>query len=570
MNGFNLIDEPWIPCIDLDGNPVEHGIRDTFLKAHELREICDDSPLVTVAIHRLLLAILYRAHKGPTEMQGWKALYRRGQFEANEDLDQYLRNWHSRFNLFDNCHPFMQVAGLDLNDYKNGQIEKEKSDGLMQLIREAPDKKGRILFDHRMGTNPIAYEPKQIARMILSAQSFSGTGVAASGKLGNRTITPTPRQFAPCVDGLVLWLEGENLFSTLMLNLLPLNYNPNDKPAWEDNRIANVAIKSWKKPVKFTGPVQRFAPLSRFILVLNHQSMFLTNGIKFERDSDDPMKAYSRADPGSPYEPLKLRPDKAAWRDAHTLFSLSSQLSKPPASLNHLARLMQDGTIANTGKPKANIVGMATDQNKVLLWRHERIPVPLRILLSNDLTERLGQLISEAENVGKKLSTGFSWKNGKVTREEPVGRIQAMADLVLDPSLELLDPGILRTVAGHKPQKDHDRAAHELSKNLDPLPVYWARMEKHFFALLEYLPNDWDSANNDWKPDDQQNASNAWRSHVKKEAQTALQESIRSLGTTARAIQAVARVGTLFNDEDLMHRPQAAGAKRKSKGGKRK
>jgi hypothetical protein len=58
---------------------------------------------------------------------------------------------------------------------------------------------------------------------------------------------------------------------------------------------------------------------------------------------------------------------------------------------------------------------------------------------------------------------------------------------------------------------------------------------------------------------------------VKDEARRALEESVHSLGTTARAIQAVARVRTDFNDEDLKPQPQkAANAKRQSRGGKRK
>lgn len=80
MAEFNLIDEPWIPCIALDGQSIEYGIRDTLLKAHELREICDDSPLVTVALHRLLLAILYRIHSGDQRLA--RACEARGQASA--------------------------------------------------------------------------------------------------------------------------------------------------------------------------------------------------------------------------------------------------------------------------------------------------------------------------------------------------------------------------------------------------------------------------------------------------------------------------------------------------------
>jgi len=91
-------------------------------------------------------------------------------------------------------------------------------------------------------------------------------------------------------------------------------------------------------------------------------------------------------------------------------------------------------------------------------------------------------------------------------------------------------------------------------------------MEKHFFDLLENLPGDWDGRAGGWRPDDQQIATRTWRDAIKQEAKRALEESIRSLGTTARAIGAVARVQTDFSDNDLMPQPpKAKTVKRKSK-----
>jgi CRISPR system Cascade subunit CasA len=567
MAEFNLIDKKWIPCIALDGQLAEYGIRDTFLKSHEIREICDDSPLVTAALHRLLLAILYRAYEGPSDMTQWRSIHEKGHFFPDDEIGKYLKHWHPRFNLFDDDHPFMQVAGLDLNEYK-----KDKSDGLMRLVREAPDKSGRILFDHRVGTERPDYEPKQIAKMILSAQSYSGTGVASAGRVGMQQITPTPCQFAPCVEGLVLWVQGENLFHTLLLNLVPRDHTLDDKPAWEDDSIVEAAIKSWKKPIKFAGPVQRLAPLSRFLRVVDRRCMFFTNGVKTDSDSEDPMKAYSRSNDKDDYKALKLREDKAAWRDAHILFSLGSPVRKPPMSLNHVARLVGAGIFAAAVPPRANLVGLATDQGKALLWRHERMPIPFGILASVNLTERLERLISEAEAIGAELSRGLFWSPTarKTIRTEPVGRIQSIADLVLDPTLVLRSAGVLRTQTGHSPGEAHNKASLDLSQSLDPRPAYWARLETHFFLLLESLPHDWDSINDDWKPEAQQEAANTWRRHVRHEAQQALEESIQSLGTTARAIQAVARVQTQFNDEDFKPRPQDVKATGKRKGGGQK
>jgi CRISPR system Cascade subunit CasA len=545
MLEFNLIDEPWIPCIDLQGQTVEHGIRNTLLKAHELREICEDSPLATVAIHRLLFAILYRAFNGSFGTARWKALYKKGRFDPSDGIDTYLSDWRSRFNLFDNKYPFMQVAGLDLNDYnEDGTVKEDKSDGLMRLVREAPDKKGRILFDHRVGTERPRYEPKQIARMLLSAQSYAGTGVAFGGKLGGKSIQPTPCQIAACAKGLLLWLQGKNLFETLMLNLVPLDYVANDKPAWEDGSITDSAIKSWNKPNSFTGPVQRFAPLSRFIRIIDQQSMFFTNGLKTGDDSEDPMKAYSRQDDKEAFKAVDLAPDRAAWRDAHALFSLGSPARKPPASLNHVARLVGDGIFAMEPQPRANLVGLASHKGKALLWRHERMPVPTALLADGNLIERLGGLLKDAELTATELSS----------------RVRRIAKLYLSPEAESPD--------GRQPDKDE---VAKVVKAIDPRPAYWARLENHFFSLLENLPKDWDDTKKEWKPGDQQAATRAWRGCVKHEAQRALEESIRSLGATARTIQAVARVRTDFNDGDLKPKPQnVAKAQEKKKGGRKK
>ncbi|MBF4481736.1 type I-E CRISPR-associated protein Cse1/CasA [Dehalococcoides mccartyi] len=295
MAEFNLVDGPWIPCISPDGNISEYSIRDVLLQSHNLGEICDDSPLVTVAIHRLLLAILYRAFEGPSTIEQWKSVYQTGAFTSHPKLEEYLSKWHDSFYLFHDTRPFMQVAGLDLNKYKDKHILKyDGSDRLMRLAREAPDKKGRILFDHRFNTGHMEYKPNQIAKMILAAQSFSGTGVASAGKIYGQTIKPTPCQFANCVNGLVVWIQGKILFETLLLNLIPRTYILGDKPAWEDNSIIENATQSWKTPIRFTGPIQQFAPLSRFIRIIDYQSMFFTNGLKTVDNSDDPMKAYFR------------------------------------------------------------------------------------------------------------------------------------------------------------------------------------------------------------------------------------------------------------------------------------
>lgn len=542
MSEFSLVCERWIPCIDLHGNRVEYGIRDTLAKAHELREICDDSPLVTVAIHRMLLALLYRAFAGPTDLTGWKAIWQNGRFEGNQQIDEYLKKWHDRFWLFDDQSPIMQVAGLDLSEYKkDGTVKLTKGlnkalDGAMRLAKEAPDIGGRILFDHRMGTEKPEYPCRVLIRMLLANQSFAGTGIPSAGKIGDSPINPY-KPFpndkekkvgctaAPGVEGLILWLQGDNLFQTMMLNLVPQEVCPSDLPAWEDDHIVQSAINSWQSPVSFSGPVQRFAPLSRFVRLVDKKSIFFTNGLKASSDSNDPMKAYVREANDKPWSAKRLQEQKAAWRDAHSLFAVGVGNCKAPEALNLAARA--NATVGFN----ANVVGMATKKDKALLWRHERMPVPAALLDDVNLIERLGALIQNAEQAAVELDN----------------RTRRVAKLYLSPSAEDRD--------GRKPDEKDVRA---MADDIDPRPAYWSRLERHFFDLLENLPDDWDTDKGEWKPDDQQHATRTWREQVKREARRALEESIRSLGTTARAIQAVARVRTDFNDDDLKPPAQRA------------
>ena len=96
---FNLIDQPWIPCISQEGQPQDLSLRDVFARAPDLREIRDNSPLVTAALHRFLLAILHR-NFGPEDEAAWAKLWKAERFDTPV-LDAYFAQWHNRFDLYD-------------------------------------------------------------------------------------------------------------------------------------------------------------------------------------------------------------------------------------------------------------------------------------------------------------------------------------------------------------------------------------------------------------------------------------------------------------------------------------
>lgn len=246
---------------------------------------------------------------------------------------------------------------------------------------------------------------------------------------------------------------------------------------------------------------------------------------------------------------LPLNSDKAAWRDAHSILTVpaANNNERRPDCFNLVARARSTGAIDALKPFVAHIVGLASAPKKAgkfLLWRHERMPLPAALLCDANLIERLGGLLRNAEQAAITLNS----------------RVRRMAKLYLSTDSESPD--------GRQPDKDE---VTKIVDAIDPRPAYWARLEEHFFTLLENLPNDWNEAKDEWEPDGQQTATQGWREHVRHEAQRALEESIRSLGTTARAIQAVARVRTDFSNNDLKPPPQKADkAKRKVKGGKKK
>ncbi len=541
MAEFNLIDEPWIPCIDLHGNGVENGIRDTLLKAHELREVCDDSPLVTVAIHRLLLAIVYRALSGPTGFDAWKGVYAKGCFEPGA-VQSYLDKWKPRFDLFDRDVPFYQMAGL----------ETRNPVSVNRLAAECASGNNATLFDHCSDELKTEWIPAQVARQLVACQSFAlALGVSAKARIGGRDEDRPRFTDAIATRGMNVWLQGNSLVETLAVNLVPVC----DKslPPWELNDQQQYRDRQdgkKRKTVSSFGIVDRLTWQSRLIrFTLDGDTvsqMHFTQGRSADKGIGDPMKVY-RTDKEEGISAVPLGRDKAAWRDSYSLLMIPAAGSneRRPECFNLVARASALRLVDPARSFSVQVVGLASapsKASKLLLWRHERLPIPASLLGDANIIGRLGLLIQSADHAAIQLNH----------------RTQRIAKLYLSPTSE--------TPNGRQPDRDE---VTRVAESLDPRPAYWARLERYFYTLLENLPGDWDRKRGDWKPDNVQTATREWREHVKREAKRSLEENIRSLGTTGRAIQAVARVQTNFTDDDLKPRPQAAAKARKKGGGKK-
>ena len=525
MMEFNLVDEPWIPCVAIEGEKIECGIRETLNRAHELREVFDPSPLVTTALHRLLLAVLYRALGGIKDFKAWKEIFEKGRFDADR-INRYLDKWMDRFYLFHPRYPFYQMAGLETN--KNVTVAR--------LATELASGNNPTLFDHTFETKRIAFSYREAARNLVACQAFAiSGGIASSAQIGGVKNKRPNFSDSTATRGMNIWLQGKTLFHTLVVNTS--FFGDKSLPPWEmDDPHIN---RDKSEP---DGVVDILTWQSRLIRLIADEEkverMFFTQGRPSNKeDRKDPMKVYIKKTVKKKEElgPHGLTEGKAAWRDSHTIIMARNPNSdeKRPECFNLVSQAIEKQVISENESFITHVSGLATKGKaaKIILWRHERLPLPI-VLLKPDFQEVLGLMIERAEKAAgrlrgrmRRILTAYLESENKPTNGEEQNELKK----------EPVNQGELE----------------QLLRSLDPLPQYWARLEPGFYELLRALPQDWDYLHGGWKEEKDLRAGREWGERIKKETRRALEESVRMLGNSARAIRAIERVGTVFTDKDL-------------------
>src|SRR5690606_33682957 len=136
MSSFSLWTEPWIPVQRLDGRSERVSLPEAVAEAHTILGIADPSPLITVALHRLLLALVYRTHP-LAGLADWQSLWQAGCFNAAA-VFAYGERWADRFDLLHPSRPFYQVPFM----------ADEKVHPVAALALEAASGNNPALFDH--------------------------------------------------------------------------------------------------------------------------------------------------------------------------------------------------------------------------------------------------------------------------------------------------------------------------------------------------------------------------------------------------------------------------------------
>lgn len=447
---FNLVDEPFIPCLLAGGTREELGVRDALLRAHEIRELRDGSPLVTVTLHRLLLAVLHRVY--PTgSLADWKKVWRAGRFDAGK-LGEYLQQVRHRLDPFDADHPFYQTGGM----------ATDRPLPVAALFDELACNNNATLFDHSTNEGGRAASAAEAARGLIVRQAFAlGLGVSPDVTIRGRRVKTGNRKDGPLARGLLVLVRGHNLFETLLCNLTQYSPSADDLPVWErDDPEALVG------QARADGRLDLYTFQCRRLRLVPEGDGPGVSHVHFAQgrapdpqQKDDPMKPY-RKDPKRGWVEFGISEERAVWRDSSALLELTHDQERPFAALNWLDRAAAEGVVPRHALYSLDTFAVGTKPGKassIILWRHERMPLPLAYLDDRDLVAALKAALALAEEAGRSLRKA-AWLT---------------ASLVLAPD------------AGRKPDTDRVR---DLVDGLVPERAYWSALEVPFKQLLVDLP----------------------------------------------------------------------------------
>lgn len=393
MSHFNLIDEKWIPVRHIDGNREEFGIREALLRSKEISEIENDSPLVVAALYRFLLALLYRALEGPTDIDKAKALFRAG--IPHGKIESYLEKWRDRFWLFDEKYPFWQVPDLKLKKLRSWTV----------LATEFNDDNSKVLFDHADVRDPGSISAAASARWLIATQAFSiGKGRAELGYTSS----------APSATGVIVIPVGRNLEDTLMFLLVPQSrlVFEADSPVWEKDP-ETVAYLMNDPERDISGFADLYSWRARSVLLERDPSggvsgLAFSSGIRPKRSSDrmDPMLAYRR-DEKLGILPMQFK-ERGLWRDFDSLLPDESH-NLSPKVIDNAAEV---GSADQDRFPSSVMVfGQANDKAKIEFWRMERFALPGVLAGKNNLRADIQRFLLHAEDVQRSLwaaAAGFA------------------------------------------------------------------------------------------------------------------------------------------------------------------
>lgn len=256
-------------------------------------------------------------------METWENLRKAGKFP--EIVIDYLECWHDRFDLFDDDYPFYQVTKEEISGSKISKAKPSETLGknINRLISESGNKVALFSPKYSFDDNKEILTCAEITRWLISFQSYAS--LSDKVKFTNKNYKASKGWL---FDLGGVFLSSDNLFKTLILNLVLVNtsntdYNKNlQKPVWEykpsevvkkymsDNPINNIAelYTAYSRAV-YISDFDTKKPFKMGIVKLPevlHKNNFLEPMTVWRYNKDGPNKGE--------FTPRKHQLNKSLWR----------------------------------------------------------------------------------------------------------------------------------------------------------------------------------------------------------------------------------------------------------------
>lgn len=404
---YNVLDEPWIPVIDLHGSKMHLGIRDTFRLAHKLKEITIASPLEEYAVHRFLNVFLMDALR-PKRNSAIRTILKSGAFDM-EQLEQYISICQDEgvtFDVFDEKRPFMQSPYV-------AEWDKEPKP-VASIDCYMPSGNNHLHFDHnahRVNSIPV----DRAFRLVLTVQQFCTAG-AQNYPSG---VNASPPFFAVA--------KGENLFETLVFSLIPtqsIQLDFDDPPViWRETAQIQpkkeVGATSWLRGMYFPARRVQLIPPDEGVGITK---VYLSQGENFKNKETwtDPFVTYRVLDTGR--VPLRPNREKPVWRNLYDIIDIPHKHTS--LALAHYVELLHPDAVHIT------LYGVGTNQASYLdVYRHDFI-LPVAIMEDEQSIDSIKKSIDSAESIARRLR--FCIRNEDVfpeaTAEKALGKYYAAVE----------------------------------------------------------------------------------------------------------------------------------------------
>jgi hypothetical protein len=257
-------------------------------------------------------------------------------------------------------------------------------------------------------------------------------------------------------------------------------------------------------------------------------------GLRLDSHTFDPMSQYIVSqDKKSEPQVLRFQADRALWRDSNTLFQMNTQ-NQCPAAIKWMADLatIPPKVLDKSRRYQLMALGMAKNRASLEFFRSEALPLPVELLTQETCVSDLTTALALAEKVGKLLNRCaylIAWLvYNPATPEEKF----AEPDKTFDE--QTLIDNKLRAGQNEK-GKDHEaQQAYKLFSSFGVERLYWSQLEAPFYRFLQNLP------------DQGETALNEWRKHIRRTARAAFTQAQQYAGNDRRSLRASVQAEAQF------------------------